>query len=573
MSSPGTGLSSLTDVYNAIKALEANFPIPQTSKTYVVGTFDAQLGHFTYAIPTETIGNLLGEPGTRRGPIMKPVPPRSVPKTIASLTTLNVENVTLQFNIINRQGRDVVLSVLGHPDVHAASGQDFVTLNVAQADAIDRFTLTCGGKRFLSPGPIEIQHKLVGVGVFTIPALPLSIIYAPPADQNNKNTASWSFSNTSGVSFTLDASKTTSTQSQDVQFGALGDLVSAIDTVAKELGDSHQDITGPLGKASAALSIIPKLVGQTNVTSQVSTTSDKKSVLSLTFTEQQDVPVRSDAGGPGNADLIYYLVNVRLCWLVDNGILRLALLGSDSKGVAAMSVGLLKNQGARSGLNPAAIQSLLALDPFVAGGPQASLPRPRFELVSTVEVNSVNDWRLSDTYTFSQQDTTTTQNSNITVTDMQAGWLSILGIGPSKTETDTIACSFSSAKQTSVTRTISDTVDLFAGPTEVYSMEIYVDVIFGTFAFRSVPIMPAAKLAGTVHDTFNRPMPNAEVTLVNNGKRFVTRADAQGRYAFHSASIAPGQTAISSGQAQVQLAFVGKPLASLDLKPAVLRTA
>jgi hypothetical protein len=502
---------------------------------------------------------------------MKPGPHR--PLSIAVVSVLNAENVTLQFNVINRQGRDFILSVPGHADVHAAQGQDYVRLNVAQASEITRFTLTCGGKRYTSTGPIEIQHRLVGVGVFTIPALPLSIIYAPPADQNNQNTASWSFSNTNGVSFALDSSKTTSTQTQDVQFGALGDLTSAMDTVAKQLGDKHQDISSALGKISAALSFIPKLVGQTNVTSQVSTTSDKKSVLSLTFTEQQNVPVRSDAGGPGSADLIYYLVNVRLCWLVDNGILRLALLGSDSKKVAAMSVGLLKNQGARSGLNPAAIQSLLALDPFVAGGPQASLPRPRFELVSTVEVNSVNDWRISDTYTFSQQDTTTTQNSNLTVTDMQAGWLSIFGIGPSKTETDTVSCSFSSAKQTSVTRTISDTVDLFAGPTEVYSMEIYVDVIFGTFAFRSVPIVPAAKLAGTVHDTLNRPMPHAEVTLVNNGRRYITRADAQGRYAFHSTSIVPGNIAISSGQTQIQLAFAGKPLGNLDLKPTIRRTA
>jgi hypothetical protein len=156
---------------------------------------------------------------------------------------------------------------------------------------------------------------------------------------------------------------------------------------------------------------------------------------------------------------------------------------------------------------------------------------------------------------------------------MQAGWLSILGIGPSKTETDTIACSFSSAKQTSVDHTISDTADLFAGTDEIYSMEIYVDVIFGTFAFRKVPVAPAALLAGTVHNTFNRPVPYAEVTLVNNGRRYLTRANAQGRYAFHSTSIAAGQTAISSGAAQVQVAFAGKPLANLNLKTAALRTA
>jgi hypothetical protein len=61
--------------------------------------------------------------------------------------------------------------------------------------------------------------------------------------------------------------------------------------------------------------------------------------------------------------------------------------------------------------------------------------------------------------------------------------------------------------------------------------------------------------------------------LVNNGRRYVTRADVHGRYAFHSGSIASGHTAISSGQAQIQVAFAGKPLGNLNLKPTILRTA
>jgi hypothetical protein len=115
---------------------------------------------------------------------------------------------------------------------------------------------------------------------------------------------------------------------------------------------------------------------------------------------------------------------------------------------------------------------------------------------------------------------------------------------------------------------------MFAGPTEIYSVEIYADVIFGTFAYRSVPVVAgAAKLTGTIHDIFNKPVAFAEITLTNNGRRFVTRADAQGRYAFHSGSITPGQTIISSGHAQTQLAFAGKPLGNLNLKTAALRTA
>ena len=104
-------------------------------------------------------------------------------------------------------------------------------------------------------------------------------------------------------------------------------------------------------------------------------------------------------------------------------------------------------------------------------------------------------------------------------------------------------------------------------------MEIYADVIFGTFAYRNVPVASTAQLSGMVLDNLNKPVPFAQVTLLNNGKRFVARADAQGRYAFHSTSIATGNSSISYGQSQLQVAFTGKPLGNLNLKTSSLRTA
>src|SRR5581483_2645220 len=297
--------------------------------------------------------------------------------------------------------------VLGHPDVHAASGQDFVTLNVAQAGVIERFILTCGAKRFTSQGPIEIQHQLVGVGVFTIPALPLSIVYAPPVDQSKKNTASWSFSNASGVNFTVGTSQTSSTQTPDPQFNTPAGLASAIGTAGKGLflpenSGTLKEIGGVLGVISGVISMIPEIFGQTKVTTQIGTTSSSQHVLSLTVTDQQKVITSAKSGGPGSADMLYYLVNARLCWFLNGNSLQLALLGSD--GPAAMSAGTLKSQGTRSGLNTATSQSLLALDPFVAGGSEATLPKPRFELIETAEVGG-GEWQRTETYTLNQQDT------------------------------------------------------------------------------------------------------------------------------------------------------------------------
>ena len=308
MSTPGTGLTSLTDVYNIIKAQEAHFPIPQTAATYLVGTFDAALGHFTYAIPTyrETETLDIPRPGI---PTIKPIPRHPLNLIGGKITALNVENVTLQFNVVNRQGRDFVLSVPGFSDVHAPQGQDFVKLNVAQASSIDQFTLRCG-RVFMSQLPLQIDHQIVGAGAFTMPALPVAIIYAPPTDQNRRNTASWSFSNTTGTSITVLSTQQNS--SNTPQFSLTSDLSNAM----QGLGQVLQKIPyGPAQVAGQALGtiggVIPKLFGQTTVTTTVGTSSSKQRVLTLTITEQDTVTTNAQSGGPGSGDLVFHLVNAR----------------------------------------------------------------------------------------------------------------------------------------------------------------------------------------------------------------------------------------------------------------------
>jgi hypothetical protein len=132
------------------------------------------------------------------------------------------------------------------------------------------------------------------------------------------------------------------------------------------------------------------------VTTTVGTSTSNQHVVTLTFTEQQTLTTNTQNGGPGTGDMIFYLANVRVCWFVNNGSVQLALLGWDH--VASVSTGSLKTQGAQSGLDPATIQSLLALDPFAAN-PNVVPPYPRFKLVETMEINAA-DWKLTDTYSF-----------------------------------------------------------------------------------------------------------------------------------------------------------------------------
>ena len=167
--------------------------------------------------------------------------------------------------------------------------------------------------------------------------------------------------------------------------------------------------------------------------------------------------------------ILFFISSMPGGWFVHNGALQLALLGWDR--VASRSVGFLKSQGAQSGLDPATIQALLALDPFVAAGPQAPLPRPRFELIETAEINS-EEFKHSESYTFTQQDTDVSVRSSSTVTDMQAGWLSFLGIGPSTSGVSTVATSFSTATQNTVGRTVTDSVDLLPGNRDLRSGDL-----------------------------------------------------------------------------------------------------
>src|SRR5207248_9831087 len=91
---------------------------------------------------------------------------------------------------------------------------------------------------------------------------------------------------------------------------------------------------------------------------------------------------------PGRGDKIVVLFNVRLAWLAEDGNVTLAMLGSDSSQPTSLQVETLRTHPENINaelaslgyplLDVETIQQLLALDPFVAGGPHAVPPSPRF---------------------------------------------------------------------------------------------------------------------------------------------------------------------------------------------------
>jgi excinuclease ABC subunit C len=100
----------------------------------------------------------------------------------------------------------------GHWDV-VQSGSDLtVTIN--------------GASQFLHI--MILRPPVLGVGAFTIPALPITLIYAPPQGKQNKNTAS--YTDTFTLTRALTSSMTYSKNTKTIQAYTAGDILSKIES-------------------------------------------------------------------------------------------------------------------------------------------------------------------------------------------------------------------------------------------------------------------------------------------------------------------------------------------------------
>jgi hypothetical protein len=160
-----------------------------------------------------------------------------------------------------------------------------------------------------------------------------------------------------------------------------------------------------------------------------------------------------------------------------------------------------------------------------------------------------------------------TANFIMTTEEMRTGFLSFLGVGVTEDKTVTTTTSHSSSREVSVGETITTSVNFTALGLERYAIQGYYDLAFGTFAFKTVPQNPTPSISGRALDKDGRPAARQLVTLKMGNTTFKTRADDQGRYAFHSATIKPGRGMLMLGtQARKDLEFRGTPLRNEDLR-------
>jgi hypothetical protein len=591
------------DNYTALKDLEGCFQLPASSLTQVVGTFDPVTGNFAYAPqvtqkqimlplgPAVVIPRQPGQPivvtgGNAANPSAMEV------SHLVGLLPANAVNVGLSFQSANGTPIQVFAKQMafstwsttqvscqtnngGCPWPQTATPADWsavgatATVNAGQASTVE-FTLKSGTKSFTGYLLI-VRPPVIGVGAFTVPAIPLTIVYAPPLGQLRKNTNSFSITSSSGTTLNMSVSQDNSTTTPT-------DFVQSNVTDANSLQSAVSQIPGlseiPVGKALAAeIGILNQITGSIsgNTTQGVTTTQNHS--LTVNFQSTDSFPTQDISGGPGLDDTFVFLKNAQFMWVARNGRLSVSLI----KAILAVQPAsdLLQHKDSPQefiGLDSKTIKSLLALDPFTA--PYVNVPYspalvtsnglllpagwipPRWRNIGEDELGSAAIF--SNTYSVQQSDTTTTTNYSTEVLDAKAGMLSFMATGPDVTQTQSTKTTATFSASTTVTSGLiqTTTASFSFASGEQLDLMAYYDVVFGTFAFVPQASAPQALYAGLA-------APGQLVVLQIGGQAHITRTDAQGRYAFHSRNITPGSlgTLFAGGVSrQIQ---IGAPMARL----------
>jgi hypothetical protein len=549
--------------YDAIKNLEAQskFPIPIPTATINVGTFDAATSTFAFAVPTAmdsyTIPSRMGPNGKPTGPMTINIQVGVVQVNAVDLIlTFTVKNPKHNFSVQMAQfsqtistdpvatmaakakkGKAAVKKAASHKVVGKTAGK---TKTVKKApikgvggiiinNPLSPRTISLNLGAWTQPPPdgvhppgvqvtlwsgtsttqIQLEISLppiYGAGAFTIPALPMGIVYAPPPGAQNKDYAEYANSISVSTKISTSVSSSTGNKTADAYASSdfAGKITATLDGIKGVISGFGQtgstwtglnDFNAYAAAADLGLNLLAGFISDT--TSNTTTTNTTTTENDVIVTETDLTNFESTAGlGPGLGDRFVYLRNVKVAYLITNGTLSLNVIGDDGiRGFAAQQLisDLQAIQssstliaGPVTGLDAATIQSLLTLDPFI-GNPAAIPSGPRFVQNDPPSAGGNGTGPDGDKFTVTHDitmvDITTSTNVTTTVTDYKPGWLIALFGGAQATE-NTVSTTYTYGSQQSVDKQQAATVHFFAGPNDApYLVGLYFDLLFGTFAF------------------------------------------------------------------------------------------
>lgn len=389
-----------------------------------------------------------------------------------------------------------------------------------------RVTLTSGTRT--ASIQLRILRPPVGTaGVFTMPALPTAIIYAPPLGPDGKNSASYTSTTTviSKISTTVTDSNSTKTAKAfsnqdffDKLVGVVSDITGFATSIASLGATSTPGILAQIGSfllgskssGGSALNDVKAIGSGLKLFQDIFdgfNSSNTSSDTTLTSTTQENDLQTTDTTtltigtpatfGPGQGDQFGMLFNVRVAWVITNNELGFTILDYDGiRQYPAQSL-LDDLQSLASGtpvsksktlLDAATIKNLLSLDPLVQNSTAPTLNPSRFVQADTKSIGgggtAATGTPLTVTHTVTSTETTTQNQVNTTITDYKPGWLGALfGTSPNTTTESQMSMSYSSANQQSQTYTVTSTVIIFAGIDESTMLQAYFDTLFKTFLY------------------------------------------------------------------------------------------
>jgi hypothetical protein len=542
-------LNQLQTIFDQVKSIEDSgaFPVPQDTGSLVVGEFNGNTGAFSSAVPPYILETqVLGKP-------------HAFDIFLAAVKTVNV---TLIFKLagnpnpvtIAATSSDGVVSVTAT----AAPNQSQLTLDVQKSELV-AWTITSGDTTISHQIGLW-RNYIVGAGAFQLPALPITIVYAPPGPGSvssySQTVDKWTKTSVSIQQSSSTTTPQTGPQEDQVaaQFDNLMTFKSDLNAIGKLMASapaaafnfsSAPDTALPLGPLKdpfagqtitplptptglkpwddsastaaispdlvhtigAALQEVASLLGSvseslsqgTSVTSDSELTVDNKWVVGLSTAASSSQGQEYWLG-----DVFYYLLNAKVAWIAGPGQVTLALMGYEA--IEAPSASDLLS--GHSSLSPTVVGSLLDLDPFVRWRPGVPNTVVLPPLRSDQLTSRFTYWDTHDVYagagpvTESSQQTTTntTATSNTSFSSDQvnetSGILAFAGIGPT-TQAITTTLTQTNSQEDGQTLAVSSNFSLGPDPANnPYRVIVYFDQVFGTFAF--TPPMPGPIFKGPI---------------------------------------------------------------------------
>jgi hypothetical protein len=542
--------SPVDKAYAALKELEnsGQLTFPEPQDTVVVGTVDPSAGTFTWAVPTMS------------QTMTTPPPPGGRTNQVTNLTVgvvaTNAVDLLLSFNVapaLPVNAPPVTITGVDPTDVFptVTSAADQIVIDAGLAvstaiivesqtqpePAISRFDLAISipGQPVIPVSVFILRPPVLGIGAFTIEAMPVGVIYAPPQESSNQNFATFTQSQSVSRTVTTAISNGSSTKTTPAYtaadliskaagaitavaavvgtggaagvggasvVGALTEFVTAIGGGAQAANDDTASATQALtGNLNLVSGILSGLDTSPQITSSDSLTVESDNSITLQHTEQTSYKT-TPGKGPGIGDRIEYLYNVRAIWMVVNGEVGIHVLGAYATVADGADSLIAEKRNLESGGQPTLSPPLTldGINTVLAADVMVDAPSSRFP-VTTGTGNEVQPARVAgprflqanppvasgtdadpDTIgvtvaklTDDRQVTTTT---NQTISDLKPGWAAVI-LGADNTDTTTTA-----------TLTTTQTVDVNTNNTTIstltmfgsYNIVLYTDTLYSTYA-------------------------------------------------------------------------------------------